>query len=124
MSRRGIARLFICAALAATDVTRADAICDALEKQTPESLEQLHVQLDTEMRQGNSSLQDRIRACGLSMDSLQTAACGKAFTRQDQDYLLANCHYEAWDLARAQCERNLDTISPRYQAFCRAFGRE
>ncbi|MDD5388812.1 MAG: hypothetical protein PHD37_05675 [Gallionellaceae bacterium] len=50
--------------------------------------------------------------------------CRRAYTRQDLDFLLAHCRFEAWSLARAQCERTLDSISPRYAAFCKAFGRE
>lgn len=70
-----------------------------------------------------------VPALGLAADDAPAAAhaedkarlCGRAYRAEDQAYLLANCPEEAWALARAQCERSADTVSPRYAEFCQLF---
>jgi hypothetical protein len=40
---------------------------------------------------------------------------------EDLAFVYRHCPFEAWALARAQCERGDETVSPRYAAFCRDF---
>jgi hypothetical protein len=47
--------------------------------------------------------------------------CQLAYQHEDLNYVYAHCPFEAWALARAQCERADETVSPRYTAFCKAF---
>ena len=58
-----------------------------------------------------------------SDNDLRYQQCQKAFRHEDVAYVLRECPDEAWSLARAQCERNLDGIAPRYYELCRKFGR-
>jgi len=98
--------------------------CTELESQGPEAFSRLVEQLETETKLGGGASLDRLAACGLDVEVLRQRQCGKAYSQQNLEFLLRHCRYEAWSLARAQCERSLDTISPRYAEFCRAFGRE
>jgi hypothetical protein len=100
------------------------ALCAELRSQGPEAFERLAEQLDAERKLGSGANLDRLAACGLDVEVLRQRQCGKAYNQQNLEFLLRHCRYEAWSLARAQCERSLDTISPRYAEFCRAFGRE
>ncbi len=98
--------------------------CTTLTNQDAEAFSRLAERLAKEHEAGGTAIQDRIAACNLDYDALRQRQCDKAYGRQNLEFLLRHCRYEAWSLARAQCERNLDSISPRYAAFCRAFGRE
>jgi len=100
------------------------AVCAELVNQGPEAFERLAEQLDAEQKLGGGVNLDRLAACGLDVETLRQRQCGRAYSQQNLEFLLRYCRYEAWSLARAQCERSLDTISPRYTEFCRAFGRE
>lgn len=100
------------------------ALCAELSSQGPEAFERMAEQLDAERKLGGGVNLDRLAACGLDIEVLRQRQCGKAYNQQNFEFLLRRCRYEAWSLARAQCERSLDTISPRYAEFCRAFGRE
>ena len=59
--------------------------------------------------------------CGLDYSLLKYEHCQRAFRRENLDYLLKYCAEEAWATARAQCERNADTVSPRYVDYCNIF---
>jgi hypothetical protein len=109
---------------AAEDMVSAQAVCAALAQQGPDAFSQLAVQLEAEQEQGGGVNMDRLAACGLDYDTLRQRQCNRAYDQQNLEFLLRYCRFEAWSLARAQCERGLDTISPRYVEFCRAFGRE
>jgi hypothetical protein len=100
------------------------AVCAGLESQGQEAFSSLAEQLEAEQKLGGGVNMDRLAACGLDYDTLRQRQCNKAYNQQSLEFLLRHCRYEAWSLARAQCERGLDTISPRYAEFCRAFGRE
>jgi hypothetical protein len=112
------------AASAAENVESNSALCVELKDQGPEAFERLAERLDAERKLGGGVNLDRLAACGLDVEVLRQRQCGKAYSQQNLEFLLRRCRYEAWSLARAQCERSLDTISPRYAEFCRAFGRE
>ncbi|MBI1284541.1 MAG: hypothetical protein GC183_09435 [Thiobacillus sp.] len=109
---------------AAQSAVPEQADCAALLSLGPEAFSQLVQQLEVEQKQGGGVNLDRLAACGLDDEALRQRQCGKAYNQQNLEFLLRYCRYEAWSLARAQCERALDTISPRYVDFCRAFGRE
>ncbi len=49
------------------------------------------------------------------------AACSAAYQREDLAFVYRHCPFEAWALARAQCERGDETVAPRYADFCRDF---
>jgi hypothetical protein len=117
--------LYLMAGFAAAENLVPDqAVCAGLEQQGPEAFSQLAEQLEAEQELGGGANTDRIAACGLDYDTLRQRQCNKAYNKQNLEFLLRYCRFEAWSLARAQCERGLDTISPRYREFCRAFGRE
>jgi hypothetical protein len=109
---------------AAANLAPDQAGCASLAQQGPEAFTHLAQQLEAEQKRGGGASTDRLAACGLDYDSLRQRQCNTAYNRQNLEFLLRYCRYEAWSLARAQCERGLDTISPRYVEFCRAFGRE
>ena len=109
---------------AAENLAPDTALCAELVNQGPEAFERLAEQLDAERKLGGGVNLGRLAACGLDVEALRQRQCGKAYSQQNMEFLLRHCRYEAWSLARAQCERSLDTISPRYAEFCRAFGRE
>ncbi len=48
-------------------------------------------------------------------------ACSRAYQREDLDFVYRHCPFEAWALARAQCERGDESVAERYAAFCRDF---
>lgn len=100
-----------------------DAFCASLQTLAPErfaALSPLETRPDgPEARR----LAAAMAACGLDYDGLRERQCQAAFRREDVGFVLGHCPYEAWSLARAQCERNLDTISPRYYELCKRFGR-
>jgi hypothetical protein len=100
------------------------ATCAELASQGPDAFSRMAERLDAERRAGGVTDRDRLAACGLDFEVLRARQCGRAYSGQNLEFLLRHCRDEAWSLARAQCERNLDAISPRYAAFCRAFGRE
>jgi hypothetical protein len=121
----GVALLSVMTGIAAAENHAPDpAVCAALAHQGPDAFSQLAEQLEAEPQQGGGVNTDRLAACGLDFDTLRQRQCNKAYNQQNLEFLLRYCRYEAWSLARAQCERGLDTISPRYLEFCRAFGRE
>jgi len=64
-----------------------------------------------------------LNACGVDYPALHDRQCQKAYRYEEVDFILRHCPDEAWSLARAQCERNLDSISPRYFGLCSHFGR-
>lgn len=99
-------------------------VCAGLASQGPDAFSQFAEQFEAEQKQGGGANMDRLAACGLDYDALRQRQCNRAYNQQNLEFLLRYCRYEAWSLARAQCERGLDTISPRYVEFCRAFGRE
>jgi hypothetical protein len=109
---------------AAEDLVSAQPVCATLAQQGPDAFSQLAVQLEAEQKRGGGVNMDRLAACGLDYDTLRQRQCNRAYNQQNLEFLLRYCRFEAWSLARAQCERGLDTISPRYVEFCRAFGRE
>ncbi len=47
--------------------------------------------------------------------------CQQAFNQENLPFVLKHCPEEAWSLARAQCERSMDTVSPHYADFCHLF---
>ncbi|MDD4881186.1 MAG: hypothetical protein PHX10_06365 [Gallionellaceae bacterium] len=47
--------------------------------------------------------------------------CHLAYRQENLPYILEHCPEEAWALARAQCERNSDSVSSRYAEFCHRF---
>lgn len=100
------------------------AACADLESQGPDAFSRLAERLQADRQTGAGVDLDRLAACGLDYETLRRRQCGRAYSQQNLEFLLRHCRDEAWSLARAQCERNLDTISPRYAAFCRAFGRK
>jgi hypothetical protein len=100
------------------------AACAELESQGPDAFSRLADRLEAERQAEDRTERDRLAACGLDYEALRQRQCGRAYSAQNLEFLLRYCRFEAWSLARAQCERNLDTITPRYAAFCRAFGRE
>ncbi len=59
--------------------------------------------------------------CGLNYNALLARQCQRAYSQEDLGFVLKHCRFEAWSLARAQCERNADTVSPRYVEFCNLF---
>lgn len=99
-------------------------LCATLSNQDTEAFSRLTERLTSERQVGGTAVQDQLAACKLDYDALRQRQCDKAYSGQNLEFVLRHCRYEAWSLARAQCERNLDSISPRYAAFCRAFGRE
>ena len=102
---------------------RADpASCAELASPEPAAFDRLAAGMAAETQ--SRVLGERLAACGLDYEVLHQRQCDKAYTRQNLEFLLRYCRFEAWSLARAQCERNLDSITPRYAAFCKAFGRE
>jgi len=61
-------------------------------------------------------------ADGEQADSAALAeACSAAYRHEDLAFVYRHCPFEAWALARAQCERGDETVAPRYAAFCRDF---
>ncbi len=68
-------------------------------------------------------MREALKACKLDFAALQYNQCQAAYRREELGYILRSCPNEAWSLARTQCERNLETISPRYYELCRRFGR-
>lgn len=109
---------------AAENLAPDQAACVGLAQQGPEAFSQLAQQLEAELKQGGGANTSQLAACGMDYDTLRRRQCNKAYDKQNLDFLLRYCRYEAWSLARAQCERGIDAISPRYLEFCRAFGRE
>jgi hypothetical protein len=67
------------------------------------------------------SVNDALAACGLDYALLRYQHCQRAFRRENLNYVLRYCPEEAWSLARAQCERNSDSVSSRYAEFCHQF---
>jgi hypothetical protein len=128
MGKRVELCIALCIALAglaqAAGVTPDRAACTELENQGPDAFTRLAQRLEAERQAGGGAIADRLAACGLDYATLRERQCGMAYRQQNLEFLLRHCREEAWSLARAQCERNLDSISPRYAAFCRAFGRE
>jgi len=121
----GIALLSVMTGFAAAENLVPDqAVCAGLAQQGPEAFTQMAQQLEAEQKLGGGANTDRIAACGLDYDTLRQRQCNRAYNQQNLEFLLGYCRFEAWSLARAQCERGLDTISPGYREFCRAFGRE
>ena len=98
--------------------------CGELGSLEPDAFSHLTLRLQAQRQAGGTADIERLSACGLDEEMLRQRQCSKAYDQQNLEFLLRHCQYEAWSLARAQCERNLDSISPRYAAFCRAFGRE
>ncbi len=47
--------------------------------------------------------------------------CRHAYRQENLPFVLQHCPEEAWALARAQCEREADTVAPRYAEFCQLF---
>ena len=109
---------------AAENLAPDTALCAELVNQGPEAFSHLVEQLEAEQKLGGGVNMDRLATCGLDYEALRQRQCGKAYSQQNLEFLLRHCRYEAWSLARAQCERSLETISPRYVEFCRTFGRE
>lgn len=70
---------------------------------------------------GSPSPDAAFAACGLDYPELKYEHCQRAFRRENLNYLLKYCAEEAWATARAQCERNVDTVSPRYVEYCNVF---
>lgn len=72
---------------------------------------------------GNSAdrAAETLGACGLDYQALRYRQCQQAFRRENLDFVLRYCPEEAWSLARAQCERQADTVTSRYAEFCRLF---
>ena len=108
----------------AEDTTPDRAGCAGLQNLEPDAFSRLAEKLEAEHRSGSATIAGRLATCGLDYQTLRERQCRRAYDRQNLEFLLSHCREEAWSLARAQCERNLDSISPRYAAFCRAFGRE
>ncbi|HEX8979418.1 MAG TPA: hypothetical protein VF811_06880 [Parasulfuritortus sp.] len=54
-------------------------------------------------------------------DDSMARQCSLAYRRQDLHFVLAHCPEEAWALARAQCERQADSVAPAYVEFCSRF---
>ena len=100
------------------------AACAELESQGPDAFSHLSERLEAERQTGGVTDRNLLAACGLDYEALRERQCGRAYSGQNLEFLLRHCRDEAWSLARAQCERSLDTITPRYAKFCRAFGRE
>lgn len=51
----------------------------------------------------------------------QVRQCSQAYRQENLPYILEHCPEEAWALARAQCERNADSVSARYADYCHRF---
>ncbi len=98
--------------------------CGEFGSLEPDAFSRLTERLQAQHQAGGGADLERLAACGLDEEKLRQRQCHKAYDQQNLEFLLRHCQYEAWSLARAQCERNLDSITPRYAAFCRAFGRE
>ena len=47
--------------------------------------------------------------------------CNQAYRHEDLAFVYQHCPYEAWALARAQCERGDESVAERYKVFCKAF---
>jgi hypothetical protein len=127
MGRRIALCMALCVATGLAHAQRAvpdPAVCAELKRMEPEAFSRLAERVEAERRAGGGADTDRLAACGLDYEALRERQCGKAYSAQNLEFLLRHCRFEAWSLARAQCERNLDSISPRYADFCRAFGRE
>ncbi len=100
------------------------AFCQALDGLSRARFESLAVMFDKAPDGAEArGMAAALSACGLDYAGLHDRQCQAAFRREEIDFVLRHCSYEAWSLARAQCERNLDTISPRYHELCRRFGR-
>jgi hypothetical protein len=100
------------------------AFCTALRGLSPARFESVFMRFESapdshDARQMSAALQ----ACGLDHADLLYRQCQSAFRQQEIGFVLRHCPSEAWSLARAQCERNLDSISPRYYELCAHFGR-
>jgi len=98
--------------------------CAEWENPAPAAFEELISRLETDSGKDAKDLRKQLAACGLEAGRLKERFCRKAYMAQDAETLLKYCHDESWSLARAQCERNLDSISPRFVEFCKAFGRQ
>lgn len=90
----------------------------ATEKE-PEAFTSLARELQTATHR--ASMVEAFGSCGLDYALLKYEHCQRAFRRQELVYLLKYCPEEAWSTARAQCERNADTVSPRYLDYCNKF---
>jgi hypothetical protein len=100
-----------CAYLGNMDMTEYAKLLTKVKKETdPSTLE------NREMKTA-----DAFAACGLDFDAMHYRQCQKAYRREDLNFVIAYCPGEAWSLARAQCERQPDTVSPRYVKFCNLF---
>jgi hypothetical protein len=99
-------------------------VCAELASPQQEAFERLATRYDVELREGGTAVRTSLADCGLDYFVLHERQCNRAYVQQNLEFLLRHCEYQAWALARAQCERNLDSISPRYAAYCKAFGRE
>ncbi|OIO78457.1 MAG: hypothetical protein AUJ86_05470 [Hydrogenophilaceae bacterium CG1_02_62_390] len=64
-----------------------------------------------------------VLAAEVAPDANATLAqqCRQAYRQENQMFVLDNCPEAAWALARAQCERQANSIAPRYVEFCRRF---
>ena len=65
--------------------------------------------------------QAALAACALDYDGLHAHLCSQGYNHEDLVFVYRHCPDEAWSLARAQCERNTGSESPRYAEFCRDF---
>lgn len=109
---------------AATCASSKPAFCETLSGLSNDRYEELVALFDKapDSREARG-MSEALAACGLDYAGLQYRQCQVAFRHEEIDFVLRHCPNEAWSLARAQCERNLDTISPRYYELCRRFGR-
>ncbi len=108
----------------ASCISSQPAFCEALGRLPPERFETLATLLEaTPNSLPARQMEAALSACGLDYAALHDRQCQSAYGHEEIGFVLRHCPFEAWALARAQCERNLDTISPRYYELCLRFGR-
>lgn len=100
-----------CVHLETMDLAEYEKLLAKLKKEGDQSIPQ----------HGEMKTIDAFAACGLDFDTLHYRQCQKAYRRENLDFILTYCPGEAWSLARAQCERQPETVSRRYERFCDMF---
>lgn len=116
--------LCLCTALAcaAGAGSLEEAKCAELGNPDQAMFEEMMTVLAAQSGNVSAGLRNRLAACGLDAEKLGQRFCRQAYLAQDTEVLLKHCRDESWALARAQCERSFDSISPRFAEFCKAFG--
>jgi hypothetical protein len=108
----------------AADTASKQTFCTALDQLDQATFEPLSALIDSGANSPQAlGMSDALSTCGFDYSTLLDRYCQKAYRLEDVAFILRHCPNEAWSLARAQCERNLDSISPRFYELCIHFGR-